>query len=134
MVTEAELQLLPAPAARARRRGFLRSDDDWRWMRSTLARRPRRACSNTSTRLARAAAPALSRDPAEAAAALLIEQELECEDDPELDAWLERMEASGALAEASWFATTAADRERFRRFRHSLPELVNDTVRRARLP
>ena len=37
----------------------------------------------------------------------------------------------GALAEDSWFALTAADRERFRHFRHSLPELVNDTVRRS---
>ena len=61
----------------------------------------------------------------------MIEQELESEDDPALDQWIERIEASGALAEASWFATTAADRERFRKFRHNLPELVNDTVRRA---
>ena len=69
--------------------------------------------------------------PKEAAAVLLIEQELESEDDPEVDVWIERIEASGALAEASWFATTAADRERFRKFRHTLPELVNDTVRRS---
>ena len=34
-------------------------------------------------------------------------------------------------ADDSWFALSAADRERFRRFRHALPELVNDTVRRA---
>ena len=54
------------------------------------------------------------------------------EDDAELDRWLERIEgAPGALAEDSWFATTANDRERFRKFRHSLPELVNDTVRRS---
>ena len=44
--------------------------------------------------------------------------------------WLERLEGTGALVEDSWFATTANDRERFRRFRHALPELVNDTVRR----
>jgi FAD/FMN-containing dehydrogenase len=48
-----------------------------------------------------------------------------------VDAWLERIESSGALAEESWFATSAADRERFRHFRHKLAELVNDTVRRA---
>jgi FAD/FMN-containing dehydrogenase len=48
-----------------------------------------------------------------------------------VDLWIDRIEASGALAEASWFATTAADRERFRKFRHTLPELVNDTVRRS---
>jgi len=51
-------------------------------------------------------------------------------DDPEVDRWLDRIESAGALVEASWFATTARDRERFRRFRHSLPELVNETVRR----
>ena len=41
-----------------------------------------------------------------------------------------RIEVSRALPD-SWFALSAADRERFRRFRHALPELVNDTVRRA---
>jgi FAD/FMN-containing dehydrogenase len=40
------------------------------------------------------------------------------------------VEVARALAEDSWFALAAADRERFRRFRHSLPELVNETVRR----
>ena len=37
------------------------------------------------------------------------------------------------LIEASWFATSASDRERFRRFRHALPEAVNDLVRRRNL-
>jgi FAD/FMN-containing dehydrogenase len=69
--------------------------------------------------------------PKPAVAALLIEQELESEEDPEIDAWLERVEAAGAFGEESWFALAAADRERFRKFRHALPELVNDTVRRA---
>jgi FAD/FMN-containing dehydrogenase len=68
--------------------------------------------------------------PKRAAAALLIEQELDSEEDPEIDAWLERVEAAGAFGEESWFALAAADRERFRQFRHALPELVNDTVRR----
>ena len=68
--------------------------------------------------------------PREAGAAILIEQELESEEDPEVDRWLERIEAADALAEESWFGFSAADRERFRVFRHTLPELVNDTVRR----
>ncbi|MBI4909300.1 MAG: FAD-binding oxidoreductase [Acidobacteria bacterium] len=68
--------------------------------------------------------------PKQARAALLIEQELEADDSPEIDAWDERLTNSPALYEASWFAATAADRERFRKFRHALPELVNDTVRR----
>ncbi len=69
--------------------------------------------------------------PAEAGAALLIEQELASEDDPEVDRWLERIEAAHALTEESWFGMSAADCERFRVLRHTLPELVNDTVRRS---
>jgi FAD/FMN-containing dehydrogenase len=40
------------------------------------------------------------------------------------------LEQARADLDASWFATSDTDRERFRRFRHALPELVNDTVRR----
>lgn len=68
--------------------------------------------------------------PMSAQAALLIEQELDSEDSNEIDAWDERLTNANCLYEASWFAANAADRERFRRFRHTLPELVNDTVRR----
>jgi FAD/FMN-containing dehydrogenase len=63
--------------------------------------------------------------PASAAAALLIEDEGGLEDE-----WIERLERHGALLDNSWFAAADADRERFRRFRHALPEAVNDTVRR----
>jgi FAD/FMN-containing dehydrogenase len=65
--------------------------------------------------------------PGRAAAALLIEQEIR--DEAEIDAWEQRLEASNAMAEESWFASTDRERERFRRFRHSLPEAVNNTVR-----
>ncbi|MRU29835.1 FAD-binding oxidoreductase, partial [Xylella fastidiosa subsp. multiplex] len=34
------------------------------------------------------------------------------------------------IDEASWFGSSESDRERFRRFRHALPERVNDIVRR----
>lgn len=60
-----------------------------------------------------------------AGAALLIEQE-----HPDEDAWLTRLEETGALEEESWFGTAESDRERFRKFRHALPEKVNDTVRK----
>ena len=59
------------------------------------------------------------------AACVIIEQE---GDDP--DPWLTRLTESGAYEEASWFALTPNDRERFRQFRHALPEAVNDRVRR----
>jgi FAD/FMN-containing dehydrogenase len=38
------------------------------------------------------------------------------------------MIAAGSLLEESWFATGPRDLERFRAFRHSLPELVIETV------
>ncbi len=61
-------------------------------------------------------------------AALLIEQELS--NDQEEERWVDRLETAGALTDASWFAASDRDRERFRVFRHSVPEKVNDTVRR----
>ena len=54
--------------------------------------------------------------PERARAALLIEREG--------DDWL-----PDRGLDASWFATGAADRERFRRFRHALPETVNNLMR-----
>ncbi len=65
--------------------------------------------------------------PRKAAAALLIEQEILAESD--MDDWEQRLELSGALIESSWFAAGDQDRERFRQFRHSLPEAVNTLVR-----
>jgi FAD/FMN-containing dehydrogenase len=60
--------------------------------------------------------------PKQAKAALLIEQ---IGDEPH-----DLLEQADAIWEGSWFASNAQDRERFRVFRHSLPERVNDTVRR----
>ena len=59
------------------------------------------------------------------ASCLIIEQEGD-----DVDSWLIRLEESGAYQEASWFAINSKDRERFRQFRHTLPEAVNDRVRR----
>ena len=72
--------------------------------------------------------PSYSDIPRSAKAALLIEQQIE--DESEYEAWEDRLGRTQALAEASWFAASDVDRERFRRFRHALPEAVNDTVRR----
>jgi FAD/FMN-containing dehydrogenase len=72
--------------------------------------------------------------PNEAAAALLIEQNLSSENDSQVDAWVDRMDQQGALAEVSWFGLTAADRERFRKFRHVLPMLLVEQVRRNGYP
>jgi FAD/FMN-containing dehydrogenase len=130
VVTEAQVGLLPAPKALLAGVIFFASDeaalaviDEWRGGLRMLE-----YMDANSVEVLRARYPEMPR---ETKAVLLIEQELESEDDPQVDLWIDRIEASGALAEASWFATTAADRERFRKFRHTLPELVNDTVRRS---
>ncbi|MBC7928127.1 MAG: FAD-binding oxidoreductase [Bryobacteraceae bacterium] len=64
-----------------------------------------------------------------AGACLLIELEIDKDSDAASD-WLDRIEAAGALVDESWFGVSLADRERFRVFRHALPEAVNDLVRR----
>jgi FAD/FMN-containing dehydrogenase len=132
VITEATLKLVPAPKAVLAGVVFFPSDDaaidsveDWR---VNATPRMLEYFDATSLGLLRRRHPEI---PPEARAAILFDQELAGEDDPEIDAWLERVESAGALVEASWFATTPADRERFRKFRHTLPELVNDTVRQS---
>jgi len=63
--------------------------------------------------------PKYAEIPAAARAALLVER-----DSGDADAFLD-----ADFMEESWFAVSAADRERFRKFRHTLPELVNERVR-----
>jgi FAD/FMN-containing dehydrogenase len=131
VVTEARVGLLPAPPAVLAGVVFFADDDaaldatdQWR---STGARMleyfDRPSLGLLGTRF-----PEI---PAGAQAAILFDQALESEEDPEVDHWLDRIQAAGAFEEESWFALSAADRERFRKFRHALPEIVNDTVRRS---
>ena len=129
IVTQAELTLLPAPRGLFTGVVFFDSDESaleavgaWRLI---PALQMLEYMDAASLDLLRARFPEI---PGDARAALLIEQETGGGEDAE-DAWFERLEASGALLEASWFATSAADRERFRRFRHAVPEAVNDLVR-----
>jgi FAD/FMN-containing dehydrogenase len=131
VVTEARVRLLPAPPAVLAGVVFFAQDsaaldavDQWR---STEARMLE-YLDHASLQLLRARFPEI---PAAAQTAILFDQALESEDDAAVDHWLDRIQSAGALEEESWFALSAADRERFRHFRHSLPELVNDTVRRS---
>ena len=131
VVTEARLRLLPAPAAVLGGVIFFPNDDSaldavetWR---ATASSRMLEYFDAPSLEMLRGRFPEI---PAGARAAILFEQELPPENNLEgLEAWLARIEASTAL-EDSWLAESATDRERFRRFRHALPELVNDAVRR----
>lgn len=131
VVIEARLKLIPAPKAVLGGVVFFPDDesaiDAVETWRETASPRMLEYFDGASLKLLHTRFPEI---PIAARAAILLEQELIGEDDPEVDAWATRVEEATALAKESWFALSASDRERFRRFRHSLPELVNETVRR----
>lgn len=129
VVTEVEVALLPVPARLFTGVVFFDSDDSaldavdaWRPIEGM---RMLEYVDAGSLDMVRTRFPGL---PAAARAAIMTEQEIAEGEDVE-DAWLERLKTSTALIEGSWFATSAADRERFRQFRHALPEVVNDLAR-----
>lgn len=131
VVVEAELQLLPAPKHFLA--GVVFFPDDDATIDAVEAWRPiagLRMLEYFDGPSLRLLAPKYPEIPANAGGALLIEQELSSPDSEEIDLWPDRLAAVRAWDEASWFGTSDADRERFRQFRHALPETVNDTVRR----
>ena len=120
VILEAELRLLPLPEELLSGVIFFESDDEalqavdaWRSMEHLrmLEYFDRKSLALLRGRYAEV--------PAHAMAAVLIEQE-----GMDTDPWEE------FAGEDSWFAFTDADRERFRKFRHALPEMVNDLMRR----
>ncbi len=124
VLLEAEIALLPIPAELFAGVIFFPSDehalaavDEWRQLPEV---RMLEYADRNSLDLLLRRYPEI---PKEARAALLMEAE-----GNDVDSWETRLAAAGALTEASWFAMAPADRERFRAFRHSLPELVIDTV------
>jgi|SRR5579885_373701 FAD/FMN-containing dehydrogenase len=124
VVLEAELQLLPAPEHVFAGVIFFACDDDalravdlWR---GAADLRMLEYADRNSLNLLRGRYPEI---PAAAAAALLIEAEGQ-----DLDAWENRLREAAAMVDASWFAASARERERFRLFRHALPETVNAAV------
>jgi FAD/FMN-containing dehydrogenase len=120
IVIEAELRLLPKPADVLAGVVFLPDDDaalaaveSWRGLEGL---RMIEYFDRNSLAFLRQRFP---ETPEDAGAALLIEQE-----NGDIDYWADH------APEDSWFAASDQDRERFRRFRHALPELVNDTMRK----
>jgi len=120
IVVEAELELIPKPADVLAGVVFLPSDEaalhaveSWRELEGL---RMIEYFDRNSLGFLRTRFPEI---PEHAGAALLIEQE-----NGDIDFWVDH------APEDSWFAASDQDRERFRRFRHALPELVNDTMRR----
>lgn len=135
IVTEAELRLLPEPAGMLSGVVFFPSEDAA--LDAVTAWRPvdeLRLLEFLDQAALELLRPRYGEIPAPARAALLIEQNLRSEDDPEIEAWTERLSERAALAEESWFGLGKADRERFREFRHTLPVVVVDTVRRNGFP
>ncbi len=124
VILEAELDLLPIPDEIFSGVIFFLSDDaavdaveSWRAIEKLNMLE---YADRNSLDLLRGRYPEIPRS---AAAAVLIEAEGD-----DVDAWESRLTESNAMIEASWFAISAKDRERFRQFRHALPELVNATV------
>jgi FAD/FMN-containing dehydrogenase len=118
VVTQAELKLLPAPGELISGVVFFRDEgaaldavDRWR---DTPGLRMLEYLDRASLQML----------DVPHGAALIIEQEGDADVDTELD-------MTGALEADSWFAVSAADRERFRQFRHALPERCNDRIRRS---
>ncbi len=131
VVTETELGLLPRPKALITGVVFLPGDeqvikavDAWR---DVPGLRMLEYFDGASLDLLREAYPDI---PVSAFGALNFEQESEVSQEAEIEAWLDRLEAAGADLDGSWFASSDRDRERFRVFRHAVPESVNDRVRR----
>lgn len=135
IVTTAELALRPEPPAILSGVVFFALDDDalaaveaWR---SVPELRLLEFMDEHSLEFLR---PRYSDVPAGARAALLIEQNLQSEEDEEVDAWSRRLAEQSAFEDESWFGFSAADRERFREFRHVLAVMVSDTARRNGYP
>ena len=124
VVLEAELRLLPIPAHLFSAVVFFPSDeaalDAVEAWRPIPELRMIEYVDRNSLDLLRGRYPEI---PANAQAGLLIEAEGD-----DIDTWETRLSNAGALIDGSWFAVSAADRERFRKFRHALPEIVNATM------
>lgn len=113
VVTEAELQLLPAPGEILGGVVFFPTEEAAldavdRW-RPTPGLRMLEFLDSRSIKLMELPY----------GAAVLVE----LEGDAELD-------MTGALEDESWFGSSSADRERFRQFRHRLPERIHERLRR----
>jgi FAD/FMN-containing dehydrogenase len=121
IVIEAEVQLLPNPKELLNGIIFFPSDeaahnalDKWR---SVPGIRMLEYVDDPALRMIEQRYPDV---PPQARAALIMEQIVE--GDSDIDDWTDRLEETGAMEAASWFGSSDFDRERFRKFRHALPE------------
>jgi FAD/FMN-containing dehydrogenase len=136
IVTEAEIQLLTEPSVVLAGLVFFEQDNAalaavkaWR---SIEGLRMLEYMDAGSLDLLRMRYPEI---PPAARAVILVEQELPSEpghdaaESQAIDFWSNQLSAYAGL-DTSWFGSSATDRERFRVFRHALPEQVNNLVRK----
>ena len=123
VVIEAEVKLLPAPKQLLNGIIFFPSDDTcfaaldaWR---TVPGLRMLEYVDHAALKMIATKFPEI---PEPARGALIVEQIVES--DADIDAWADRLEEMQGMGDLSWFGTTDADRERFRKFRHALPETV----------
>jgi FAD/FMN-containing dehydrogenase len=114
VVTEAELQLLPAPGEILGGVVFFPTEETAldavdRW-RPTPGLRMLEFLDSHSIKLMKLPY----------GAAVIVEMEGEFD-----------LDMTGALESESWFGSSASDRERFRQFRHRLPERIHEMLRRS---
>lgn len=130
VVLEAEVRLLPQPGSLLSGVVFFRSEaaalDAVEAWRETPQLRMLEFFDPPSLDLLRGPYPEI---PSAARAALLVEQIADGLEEDAEEAWLGRMERFQALDE-SWFGATDGERERFRVFRHKLPEVVLERIKR----
>ncbi len=76
-----------------------------------------------------------SQIPPDIEAALLVEQEYTNENQNNvLEDWVNLLDKRGIILENTWFSQTDKEKEFFREFRHSLPTLINEIVKRQGFP
>ena len=121
IVIEADVQLLPNPKELLNGIIFFPSDeaahnalDKWRAVPNV---RMLEYVDDPALRMIEQRYPDV---PKQARAALIMEQIIEADGD--IDAWANRLEEAEAMESESWFGSSDFDRERFRKFRHALPE------------
>lgn len=70
-----------------------------------------------------------------AAAMVYFEQDYKKDDEAKLtDSWMALLEKHNALIDNSYFADSDKEREKLKEFRHALPEMINEIVKRNKFP
>ena len=73
--------------------------------------------------------------PSDSKAMVYFEEAYEKEDESSItESWMEMLEKHSAFTEKSFFADSEKEREKLKEFRHALPEMINEIVKKNKLP